>query len=87
MPGMSIGEVARRMGLRPSAIRYYERPGLIAKAPRVSGRRQYDDHVRSGWPWFDLPSTWASVSPRSKCCAAGFSGTAADRALAQARGR
>ena len=45
MPGMSIGEVARRMGLRPSAIRYYERLGLIAKAPRVSGRRQYDDHV------------------------------------------
>jgi DNA-binding transcriptional MerR regulator len=38
MPGMSIGEVARKMGLRPSAIRYYEKLGLIAKPPRVSGR-------------------------------------------------
>jgi MerR family redox-sensitive transcriptional activator SoxR len=45
MPGMSIGEVARRMGLRSSAIRYYERLGLIPKAPRLSGRRRYDDRV------------------------------------------
>ena len=45
MPGMSIGEVARKMGLRPSAIRYYEKLGLIAKAPRAGGRRQYDDRV------------------------------------------
>jgi MerR family transcriptional regulator, redox-sensitive transcriptional activator SoxR len=45
MAGMSIGEVARKMGLRPSAIRYYERLGLIPKAPRVSGRRRYDERV------------------------------------------
>jgi len=45
MPAMSIGEVARRMGLRSSAIRYYERLGLIPKAPRQSGRRQYDDRA------------------------------------------
>jgi MerR family transcriptional regulator, redox-sensitive transcriptional activator SoxR len=45
MPGMSIGEVARKMGLRSSAIRYYERLGLIPKAPRLSGRRRYDDRV------------------------------------------
>ena len=45
MPAMSIGEVAHRMGMRPSAIRYYERLGLIAKAPRVGGRRQYDEQV------------------------------------------
>src|SRR5258708_26652994 len=45
MAGMSIGEVARKMGLRSSAIRYYERLGLIPKAPRVSGRRRYDDRV------------------------------------------
>jgi MerR family redox-sensitive transcriptional activator SoxR len=42
---MSIGEAARRMGLRSSAIRYYERLGLIPKPPRVSGRRRYDDRV------------------------------------------
>jgi MerR family redox-sensitive transcriptional activator SoxR len=45
MPGMSIGEVARKMGLNPSAIRYYERLGLLPKPPRKSGRRQYDDDV------------------------------------------
>jgi MerR family transcriptional regulator, redox-sensitive transcriptional activator SoxR len=45
MPGLSIGQVAHRMGLRSSAIRYYERLGLIAKPPRVSGRRRYDDRV------------------------------------------
>ena len=45
MAGMSIGEVARKMGLRPSAIRYYERLGLLPKAPRVSGRRRYDERV------------------------------------------
>jgi DNA-binding transcriptional MerR regulator len=45
MPGMSIGEVARKMGLRSSAIRYYERLGLIPKAPRLGGRRRYDDRV------------------------------------------
>jgi MerR family transcriptional regulator, redox-sensitive transcriptional activator SoxR len=33
------------MGLRSSAIRYYERLGLIPNAPRVSGRRWYDERV------------------------------------------
>jgi len=45
MRGMSIGEVARKMGLRSSAIRYYERLGLIPKAPRVNGRRRYDNRA------------------------------------------
>jgi len=45
MADFSIGQVARRMGLRPSAIRYYERLGLLPKAPRVAGRRCYDDRV------------------------------------------
>ena len=45
MVEMSIGEVARKMGLRSSAIRYYEKLGLIPKAPRLSGRRRYDERV------------------------------------------
>ena len=40
MVDMSIGEVARKMGLRSSAIRYYEKLGLIPKAARLSGRRR-----------------------------------------------
>lgn len=41
MEHLSIGEVARRSGLRPSALRYYESIGLLPAAPRVNGRRQY----------------------------------------------
>lgn len=42
MAGLSIGEVARRTGLRASALRYYERAGLLERQLRSSGRRQYD---------------------------------------------
>lgn len=43
--GLSIGEVARRAGLRPSALRYYERVGLLKPPRRVSGRRRYSADV------------------------------------------
>ena len=36
-----IGEVARRAGIRPSAIRYYESIGLLPEPERISGRRRY----------------------------------------------
>jgi MerR family redox-sensitive transcriptional activator SoxR len=36
-----IGELARRAGLRPSAIRYYEEIGLVPPPERVAGRRRY----------------------------------------------
>jgi len=42
---MSIGEVARRAGLRTSAIRYYEKLGLLPHPPRAGGRRRYDERV------------------------------------------
>jgi MerR family redox-sensitive transcriptional activator SoxR len=45
MPGLSIGDVARRAGLQPSAIRYYERIGLLPKPPRAGGRRRYDADI------------------------------------------
>jgi MerR family transcriptional regulator, redox-sensitive transcriptional activator SoxR len=38
---LSIGEVARRTGRRPSSIRYYEQIGLLPAATRVAGRRVY----------------------------------------------
>jgi DNA-binding transcriptional MerR regulator len=40
---LSIGEVAERVGLRTSALRYYEDEGLLEPATRVSGRRAYDE--------------------------------------------
>lgn len=45
MTTMSIGEVARRTGLRASAIRYYEDAGLLPPPRRVNGRRRYDTAV------------------------------------------
>jgi MerR family transcriptional regulator, redox-sensitive transcriptional activator SoxR len=43
MPLLTISEVARRVGLRPSAIRYYEEIGVLLPAQRVSGQRRYDE--------------------------------------------
>ena len=40
---LTIGEVARRAGLKTSAIRYYESVGLLPEAPRESGQRRYGD--------------------------------------------
>ena len=42
MPELTISEVARQIGLRPSAIRYYEKIGLLPRAVRMSGQRRYD---------------------------------------------
>lgn len=42
---LSIGEVAYRAGLAASAIRYYERIGLVPEPPRVGGQRRYDHGV------------------------------------------
>jgi MerR family transcriptional regulator, redox-sensitive transcriptional activator SoxR len=41
MANMSIGQVAKRCGLAPSAIRYYEKAGLLPKPIRVSRQRRY----------------------------------------------
>jgi len=43
--GLAIGEVARRTGLAPSALRYYEKAGLLPAPPRAAGRRQYDARI------------------------------------------
>jgi MerR family transcriptional regulator, redox-sensitive transcriptional activator SoxR len=44
-PQMRIGEVARRVGVRVSLIRYYEEIGLLPEPLRVSGQRRYDETV------------------------------------------
>ena len=45
MAQLSISQVARQIRLRPSAIRYYERIGLLPPAERLSGQRRYDPTV------------------------------------------
>ena len=42
---LTIGEVARRAGVRASAIRYYEEAGLLEEPERVGGKRRYDEET------------------------------------------
>ena len=45
LPELTIGDVARRVGVETSAIRYYERIGLLAEPDRVHGQRRYGTDV------------------------------------------
>ena len=41
---MNVAEVARQAGIAPSAVRFYERKGILPAAPRgPNGYREYDD--------------------------------------------
>ena len=42
---LAISDVASRIGLQPSAIRYYERIGILPHPERVGGQRKYDESV------------------------------------------
>jgi MerR family redox-sensitive transcriptional activator SoxR len=42
---MTIGQLGLEAGIRPSAIRYYERLGLLPAPERRSGRRDYTDNA------------------------------------------
>ena len=42
---MQIGDVARKLDMPASTIRYYEKVGLIERQQRVSGRRQFNDRA------------------------------------------
>ena len=45
MTNLTIGEVARKAGLQTSAIRYYEKIGLLPKTQRIGGQRRYETSV------------------------------------------
>ena len=45
MGNLSIGDVAARAGIRPSAIRYYESIGVLPEPQRVNGQRRYAPDV------------------------------------------
>ena len=42
---MKIGELARRSNLKPSAIRFYEKAGLLPAPDRRNGRRVYSSEA------------------------------------------
>lgn len=49
---MKIGDLARRTGLSTHTIRYYERIGLLPRAPRARFRqREYDASIL---PWIEF---------------------------------
>jgi DNA-binding transcriptional MerR regulator len=39
---MTIGQLSKQSGFAASAIRYYEKTGVLPRPKRISGRRQYD---------------------------------------------
>ena len=45
MQNFGIGKLAQKLGIAPSAIRYYERIGLLPPAKRLSGKRLYDNET------------------------------------------
>ena len=45
--GFSIGEVARRSGVKIETIRFYERSGLLAPPPRTSGGHRVYSHAEA----------------------------------------
>ena len=47
MSQLSISEAARKVGLRPSAIRYYEQIGILPPVKRERGQRRYDSSIVS----------------------------------------
>ena len=42
---LTVGEVAQRSGFAPSALRFYEREGLLATTRTAGGQRRYERHV------------------------------------------
>jgi MerR family redox-sensitive transcriptional activator SoxR len=42
---LTVGEVAKRAGVRTSALRYYEAVGVLPPAARVGGQRRYEEAV------------------------------------------
>jgi DNA-binding transcriptional MerR regulator len=42
---LTIGELARRAGVAPSAMRYWEELGLLPAAARIAGQRRYPESV------------------------------------------
>ena len=45
MAHLTISQVAKQAGVRPSAIRYYEQIGILPHAARAGGQRRYDNTV------------------------------------------
>jgi DNA-binding transcriptional MerR regulator len=54
MSGLSISELRARTGLAASALRFYERKGLLRATGRVGGKRIYDEGAVEQVAFIDL---------------------------------
>ena len=70
----SIGELASRAGLNPSAIRYYERIGLMPTADRVSGKRRYDESALTRLTAIDVAQRAGFTLAETRTLLAGATG-------------
>lgn len=84
---MTIGQVAKKSGLNPSAIRYYEASGILPSPARLSGRRVYGSEVLPLLAWVRfLRNTGFSIGEvRSLSGPRDIRFSAAMRQLAQAK--
>jgi len=72
MNDLMISDVARRAGVRPSAIRYYESVGLLPAPRRVNGQRRYDANVLQGLAIIQLAQQAGFTIPEIRTLFTGF---------------
>jgi MerR family redox-sensitive transcriptional activator SoxR len=72
---MSIGQVAQICGLAPSAIRYYEKAGLLPKPIRVSRQRRYGAEVIGRLRLLQVAREAGFTIAETRTFVAGFSAT------------
>src|SRR3982074_3436455 len=75
MSNMSIGHVAQICGLAPSAIRYYEKAGLLPKPIRVSRQRRYGAEVIGRLRLLEVAREAGFTIAETRTFVAGFSAT------------
>src|SRR5204862_7783365 len=80
MKELSIGEVAREAGLSASALRYYERAGLLPAPPRRSRQRRYTEAVFGRISLIRLALEAGFTIGATRLFLAGFSGPTAPAA-------
>jgi MerR family redox-sensitive transcriptional activator SoxR len=71
---MLIGEVARRAGLTPSALRYYEREALLPRPARSANRRSYDARIMGRIRIIQLARSAGFSIAETRAFVASFSG-------------
>lgn len=82
---MRISQLAAQVGVAASAIRYYERIGLLPAPIRVNGRRTYEDQVLDRLTVIRFGIHVGFSLQELRLPFTGFDSPSAKRALVQAR--